>query len=1157
MPAGAQSGPVAAYGFNEGAGTAVIDASGTGNGGTVSNAAWTPSGRFGGALSFNGTSSMVTINHAASLSFTSAMTMEAWVRTATPADWRCVLMKERTAGLSYALYGGDRTGHASGYIRRTSDVDVTSGSVVPADTWTHLATTYDGATVRLYVNGVLAASKAATGAIVTSTLPLRIGGNNIWGEFFEGSIDEVRLYNRALAVGEIQTDMVTPIGGAAPPTFTLSGTITPAASGAGAVVSVTGPSTATATADANGNFTVSGLVNGTYTVTPSRPGFTMSPASRQVTVNGANVTGVTYTASSTSNPAVVGAWAAPTDLGMVVVHMALMHTGKVLMFSGSFTVSYTERVWDPVTGGITLVPNPFYNLFCAGHSQLADGRILVAGGHDASSVGAANANIFDPVTLAWSKLPNMAYRRWYPTNTTLPDGRVLITSGAQTCLTCLADVPEIFDPGTSTFSTMPSARLGIDYYPFMFVLPDGRVLSAGSNESAYETRVLNVQTGAWTMVVVRDGHSAVMYRPGKILKTGTAADSGTTGAAASTAYVLDMTQPSPAWRQVPSMSFPRAFQNTTMLPDGNVLVTGGGTRLDGYDITKGVLTAELWSPTTETWQTLSDGKFARLYHSTTLLLPDARVLIAGSGNDGPAVNQTQAEIYSPPYLFKGARPAITSAPDLIQYGASFNVGSAEAASIASVALIRPGSVTHSFDEDQRYLSLPFTASAGSLTIQAPANANLAPPGYYMLFLVNTSGVPSVASFVRFPAPTADTQPPTPVAGLIGQGGLGTTSLSWAASSDNVGVTTYNVHRSSVSGFVPSVANRIAQVVPTSYGSAGVPAGTYYFVVTAQDAAGNVGAPSAEVMVNVTADTTPPNVAVTAPADQSTATGTIALSATANDDVGVAGVRFTVDGTATGVERTAPPYTINWNSTLVSNGAHTIGAVARDAAGNQATSTIAVTVSNVAIPPPSGLVAAFNFDEGAGTQLTDLTGGGNTGTAANTTWSAAGHSGSALSFNGSSSMVTIADAPSLRLTTAMTMEAWVRPSAGTGWRTVILKERPAGLAYALYSANGASRPGAWITSGGDYSASGTAAVSTTAWTHLAVTYDGAALRLYVNGVLVKTTSNVPNIVSSTGVLRIGGNSVWGEYFAGLIDDVRVYSRALSAAEIVSDMNNPVR
>src|SRR5439155_12035 len=243
--------------------------------------------------------------------------------------------------------------------------------------------------------------------------------------------------------------------------------------------------------------------------------------------------------------------------------------------AGTFAGSWVERVWDPGTGNITLVPNPYYNLFCAGQSQLADGRILVVGGYDPPAFGAFNANIFDPVTQTWSALPNMTYRRWYPTSTTLPDGRALVTSGAQTCLTCLADVPEIFDPKTNQFTTLPTARLGVPYFPFMFVLPDGKVIDAGANENPAPTNSLDVTTRTWSSVdpIVRDGHSAAMYQPGKILKSGTAADSGTPGNAAPTAYVIDMTQPSPAWRQVASMANPRAFHNTTLLPDGSVLVT--------------------------------------------------------------------------------------------------------------------------------------------------------------------------------------------------------------------------------------------------------------------------------------------------------------------------------------------------------------------------------------------------------------------------------------------------------------------------------------------------------------------------------------------------------------------------------------------------------
>ena len=1261
IPVLAQTGPVAAYGFDEATGTAVSDASGNGNAGVITGASWNTGGRFGGALSFNGTSNWVTVSDAATLDLTTGMTLEAWIKPSALANWRTVLMKENgAAGFAYALYASDTASHSSGWIRRTSDVDATATSVLPLNTWSHLAATYDGATLRLFVNGTQVATRASTGATVISASPFRIGGNSVWGEYFAGLIDEVRIYNRALTAAQIATDMNTPVGSTPPPpvTWTLSGAIAPSAQGSAALVHLTGAATASVSADANGNFTFTNLSNGLYTVTPVKPGFTMSPLSLAVTIAGANVANVNFVATATtgpdvtapavsmtapaagatvlstttlsavasdavgvagvqfqvdganlgneivmppytlswnttlvadgthslravardaagntatsaaiavtvsnsSDPAVVGQWGTSFDVGMVAVNMVLMRTGKVLMFSGSYAVSDTERVWDPATGAITLVPNPYYNLFCAGQAQLPDGRILVAGGYDPSSLGAPNANIFDPVSLQWLALPNMAYRRWYPTVTTLPDGRMLVTSGGTTCLTCLVDVPEIFSPVTNTFTQLTGSRLTAPYYPFMYVLPDGRVIDAGANERPFETRALDLTTGAWTMIdsVVKDGHSSVMYRPGKILKTGTATDSGANGNAAATAYVLDMTQPDPKWRQVSSMAFPRAFQNSTLLPDGTVLVTGGGTALDGYNVSKGVLSAELWSPSSETWQTLSKGAYARLYHSTALLLPDARVLIAGSGDDGPAVNNRQAEIYSPPYLFKGARPTYTGAPGLVQYGASFTIQSPNAASIASVALVRPGSVTHSFDEDQRLVPLTFTASGNTVTLQAPANANLAPPGYYMLFIVNGAGVPSAASFVQLPSPSADVQPPSVPAGLTAEGSLGSASLSWSASTDNTGVSVYNVHRSTISGFAPSAANRIAQPTGTAYTNTGVAQGTYYYVVTAQDVAGNVSPPSNEAGVTVFGDTTTPTVSIASPLDQASVSGSIALSANATDDVGVAGVQFKLDGAPLGAEKTSAPYSLAWNSASVANGSHTISAAARDAAGNIAqAAVVSITVSN-ATQAPAGLVAALGFNEGSGTLTVDASGSGNNGALVNgAAWSAAGHTGAAISFS-ANGWVSVADAASLDLTNGMTLEAWVRPTSGTGWRTVVMKEAGSLLSYGLYSANNASRPGVWTqAAGADSFLLGTGAVATNAWTHLAVTYDGSALRFVVNGVQVSTKSGVPAISTSTGNLRIGGNSIWGEYFRGLIDDVRIYNRALSLTEIQTDMNTGVQ
>ena len=208
---------------------------------------------------------------------------------------------------------------------------------------------------------------------------------------------------------------------------------------------------------------------------------------------------------------------------------------------------------------------------------------------------------------------------------------------------------------------------------------------------------------------------------------------------------------------------------------------------------------------------------------------------------------------------------------------------------------------------------------------------------------------------------------------------------------------------------------------------------------------------------------------------------------------------------------------------------------------------------------TGLVAAYNFDAGAGTGVADLSGNANTGTLANATWTSAGHTNGALSFNGASALVSVPDAASLDLRDAMTLEAWVNPTAlGTGWRTVLLKEQPPGnLAYALYANTDTTRPSAHVfTSGSEKMLKGPSALALNTWTHLAASYDGTTLRLYVNGTQVASTGAGGAIASGNGALDIGGNTIWKEWFKGTIDDVRVYNRALTAAEIKTDMNTPV-
>jgi len=603
------------------------------------------------------------------------------------------------------------------------------------------------------------------------------------------------------------------------------------------------------------------------------------------------------------------------------------------------------------------------------------------------------------------------------------------------------------------------------------------------------------------------------------------------------------------------MASARAYHNLTVLPDGMVLVTGGSGSTDVFDLSPAVLQAELWSPSTETWSPLASMDVPRLYHSTALLLPDGRVLVTGSGRWG--FDQLSAQVYSPPYLFKGTRPAITAAPAQTSYGSTFTVSTPDASRIAKVSLIRPGSVTHAFDQDQRFVPLTFQAITGGLSVQAPANANLAPPGYYMLFIVDTDGVPSVGAFVQLPLPGADVQPPTAPTNLNATGSVRAVSLTWNAATDNVGVTGYNVHRSTSSGFVPTTANRIATPTGTSYTNNNLAPGTYYYVVTAKDAAGNVSTPSAQASATALPDTTAPSISITAPTADSTVSGIVTVTAAVSDDIAVSSVQFLLDGAALGSPLTGSPYSTLWVTSGTPNGSHTLSARATDSSGNVGSAPdVIVTVSNAGVPGGEGLVAAYALNETAGTTAADASGNGHPGTVSGATWIATGKVGGALSFDGVNDWVTVPNAPDLNPATGLTVMTWIYPTVSNGVRDVVIKEGAGVDVYNLYHRNWRGRPEANVLIGGvNRTAEGTS-LPANAWSHVASTYDGVTLRLFVNGVQVASTAAAGSIPSSTGPLRIGGNSLWGEFFKGRIDEVRVYNRALSQVEIQSFMNAPL-
>ncbi len=316
------------------------------------------------------------------------------------------------------------------------------------------------------------------------------------------------------------------------------------------------------------------------------------------------------------------------------------------------------------------------------------------------------------------------------------------------------------------------------------------------------------------------------------------------------------------------------------------------------------------------------------------------------------------------------------------------------------------------------------------------------------------------------------------------------------------------------------------------------------------------------------DTPPPAPPGTAPADASAPTATlispaaggvtgtqVSVAATITDDIGVVGVQFKLDGVNLGSEDTRPPYRVLWDATQSGNGSHQLTAVARDASGKSTTSpAVAVTVTGGLNTAPAGLVAAYNFNEGTGTILTDRSTTGNTGTLINgPTWSTTGKYSGALQFDGVNDRVNTPDANSLDLTNRMTVEAWVNPSAGSAQKTIIEKENASNLRYGIIH-DSSRRPQGRIYNGATQSANSGTALPTGTWTHLAVTFNGSVVTLYTNGGSPVTLSTSTAMTAGTGVLSIGGNTVrTGEWFTGSIDDMRIYNRSLSAAEITTDLN----
>jgi hypothetical protein len=380
---------------------------------------------------------------------------------------------------------------------------------------------------------------------------------------------------------------------------------------------------------------------------------------------------------------------------------------------------------------------------------LPDGRIFLAGGHDFTTgkkqdpVGVPQTDTYDPVKRQWTQGPDMTQARWYPTAVNMPNSKVLIFGG-QAKPAVPSNTVEEYDPATNTIRTLPAtATKPMGLYPRMHLLSSGRVLRAGPQRA---TVSFNPQTNTWSSLPPKlfgnrsYGCSALLPGGTRVLTVG--GQTGSTTPPTGTAEILDTSAASPAWKYTGSLTHPRLLANLVTLPDGKLLIVGGGA---AFRYTGPVKIPEMYNPATGIWSPMAAQQAGRMYHATTTLLPDGRVLSAGQ-DDGPL--QNFGEIFSPPYLFKGARPTITGAPTAVAYGQTLTITTPDAAEISSVTLVRASSGTHEIDTDRRSVPLTFTAAAGNLTAKSPPNSAAAPPGYYLLFIVNATGVPCVAPWLK-------------------------------------------------------------------------------------------------------------------------------------------------------------------------------------------------------------------------------------------------------------------------------------------------------------------------------------------------------------------------------------------------------------------------
>jgi hypothetical protein len=459
-----------------------------------------------------------------------------------------------------------------------------------------------------------------------------------------------------------------------------------------------------------------------------------------------------------------------SKVGVVPIFQAVLPNGKVLMWDSvgqsapeqMATNNFTRAlVWDPSNNSYNRRDVANYNIFCAGYTQLADGNVLVAGGNKNTALdGIVQTHIFNWQTETWKRGPDMAAARWYPAVQALGNNEAAIVGGGPA-------IPEVYQTDGTLRRLSNASGYSERLYAFLTTRPNGQVELMGPTSTM---NTINTSgTGAITATKARDGINRTYggfatYDIGKVLVAGggSITEGSQSNVPTKTAVVVNVKgDGSTSVAPTASMSVGRRQHSLTILADGSVLATGGMSRAttSTVDLNNPVFAAERWDPSTGNWTVLSSASRVREYHSSATLLPDGRVLTGGGGVCATCVNvgylEKNIEYFEPPYLFKkdgsgdkASRPDIDNAPSTATYGQDFNISSTEAGSIKKVGLVRLGAATHSQDQGQRYVPLDFTVSGDTIKATAPANSNIAPAGYYMLFITDSAGVPSVAKMIK-------------------------------------------------------------------------------------------------------------------------------------------------------------------------------------------------------------------------------------------------------------------------------------------------------------------------------------------------------------------------------------------------------------------------